>query len=102
MKRFVRLLVGLGVVTGLVLGVTSAAVGHVSKHAASAISIPSFSTSQLLAPAGSNWIVQEGNLYGQRYSSLKIINADERLGLGGGLAREARGDHQAGDPAASR
>jgi glucose dehydrogenase len=81
MKRIVRPLLGFGVMTALVLGVTSTAVGHVSKHATSVISIPNFSTAQLSAPAGANWIVQEGNLFGQRYSTLKIITPTNISGL---------------------
>ena len=79
--KLVRPLAGLAVASLLVLGVTSAAVGHVSTHAASAISIPDFSTAQLAAPAGDNWIVQEGNLGGQRYSTLKIISPTNISGL---------------------
>jgi alcohol dehydrogenase (cytochrome c) len=52
---------------------TAAAFGHVSKNQRAAISIPAFSTSELLAPAGDNWIVQSGNLYGQRNSTLNTI-----------------------------
>ncbi len=81
MTRFLRRFVGLAIGSALVLGVTSAAVANVSQHAASAISIPSFSTSQLLAPAGTHWIAQEGNLYGQRYSTLKIITPTTISGL---------------------
>jgi len=81
MRQIVRPLVGLAVASLLVLGVTSAAVGRVSTHAASAISIPDFSTAQLAAPAGDNWIVQEGNLGGQRYSSLNIISPTNISGL---------------------
>lgn len=73
MKRIVRPLLGLAAASALVLGVTSAATGHVSTHAVSGVSIPNFSAAQLLAPAGNNWIVQEGNLFGQRNSSLSII-----------------------------
>src|ERR1700678_3074989 len=81
MKRIVRPLVGFAVVSGLVLGVTSAAVGHVSKNAASAISIPNFSTAQLTASAGDNWIVQEANLWGQRHSTLSIISPTNISGM---------------------
>jgi glucose dehydrogenase len=81
MKRIARPLVGVAIASVLVLGVTSAAVGHVAKQNVSGISIPNFSTAQLLAPAGDNWIVQEGNLWGQRYSTLKIITPMNVSGL---------------------
>jgi glucose dehydrogenase len=81
MKRLVRQLAGVGIASALLLGLTSGAVGHVSKNAVSGVSIPNFSTAQLLAPAGNNWIVQEGNLFGQRNSSLGIITPTNISGM---------------------
>jgi quinohemoprotein ethanol dehydrogenase len=79
MRRIVRPFVGVAVASVLVLGVTSAAVGHTSKSAS--ISIPNFSTAALSAPAGDNWIVQSGNLAGQRHSSLNIITPTNITGM---------------------
>jgi len=81
MKRIVRPFVGLAVVSGLVLSVTSAAVAHVSSKTTSGISIPNFSSSDLTASPGDNWIVQEGNLYGQRHSTLSIVTPSNVAGM---------------------
>jgi quinohemoprotein ethanol dehydrogenase len=76
MKRFVRPMIAVPILTACVLSVTAVAFGHLSKGQRTAISIPAFSTAQLLAPAGDNWIVQSGNLFGQRNSSLTTISLD--------------------------
>ena len=81
MRQIIRPLVGFAVASLLVLGVTSAAVGHGTTDAASTISIPNFTTAQLSASAGDNWIVQEGNLSGQRHSTLSIISPTNISGL---------------------
>jgi len=81
MRRTRRCVAGAVVASVLLFGLSSGAIAHVSTHAASVISIPNFSTSQLVAPPGANWIVQEGNLFGQRYSTLKIITPANISGL---------------------
>jgi quinohemoprotein ethanol dehydrogenase len=80
MKQIVRPVVGIAVVSALLLGVVSGAVGHPAKNT-SAISIPNFSVSDLTASAGDNWIVQEGNLWGQRHSSLSIVTPTNVIGM---------------------
>src|SRR5262249_44243721 len=40
----------------------------------SSAAIPAFTAAQLSAPAGANWILQNGNLQSHRYSSLTQIN----------------------------
>src|SRR5579863_9472963 len=81
MKRILQPVVGVAVASVLLLSVTAGALGHVGKTNVSSISIPNFSTSQLLATPSDNWIVQEGNLYGQRHSSLSIITPKTITGL---------------------
>lgn len=81
MKHVARALVGIAVGAVLTLAVTSAAVGHVSNHAVSGIWIPNFSSAALTASAGDNWIVQEGNLWGQRHSTLSIITPSNISGI---------------------
>src|SRR3984957_2393394 len=81
MRQIIRPLAGFAVASLLVLGVTSAAVGHGTTDAASTISIPNFTTAQLSASAGDNWIVQDGNLSGQRHSTLSIISPTNISGL---------------------
>jgi PQQ-dependent dehydrogenase (methanol/ethanol family) len=67
-----RPVVGIPIVALLVLGVAGAAAGHPSKSQTAA-AIPAFSVAQLKALPGDDWIVQSGNLYGQRNSTLKTI-----------------------------
>jgi glucose dehydrogenase len=81
MKRVFLPIVGIAVTSLLVLTAASTALGRVGKTTVAAISIPNFSASQLLATPSDNWIVQEGNLYGQRHSSLSIITPKNIAGL---------------------
>jgi glucose dehydrogenase len=81
MKRSVRSLVGVAVVAAAVLSVTTAAVAHVGKSGHAAVSIPAFQTSDLTATPTDNWITQEGNLAGNRYSGLTDISASNVTGL---------------------
>src|SRR5258707_1053233 len=56
-------------------------VGASGSGAKSAVTIPDFSVSQLLAPGGANWIQTNGNIEAQRYSSLNQINTSNGSGL---------------------
>jgi quinohemoprotein ethanol dehydrogenase len=80
MNRRARLLVAGVIATTAVLTVTAVAVAHVGANKAS-INIPTFQTSDFSATPGDNWIVQEGNLAGQRHSSLTGISAANVTGL---------------------
>src|SRR5579884_3078961 len=75
MSRRARSLVVSAIAVVGVLTVTAVAVAHVSKSQKATISIPAFSTQQELANPGANWIVQQGNLMGQRHSTLTGISA---------------------------
>src|ERR1700742_4046530 len=81
MKRPVRSLVGAVAASLVVLSLAGAAVAHVGSRGAAAISIPSFQTSDLTATPTDNWITQEGNLAGSRYSGLTDISASNVTGL---------------------
>ena len=58
-----------------------AAVSASGGGAKSAAAIPDFSVSQLDAPAGANWISENGNLQSWRYSTLSQITAANGAGL---------------------
>src|SRR5438067_5428877 len=62
----------LGSVISFVLVVTVGASGSGAK---TAVAIPDFSVAQESAPAGANWISENGNLQSWRYSTLSQINA---------------------------
>jgi quinohemoprotein ethanol dehydrogenase len=81
MKRPVRSLVGVAVASAAVLSLAGAAVAHVGAHHSSTISIPSFQTSDLTASPTDNWITQQGNLAGNRYSGLTDVSASNVTGL---------------------
>ena len=82
MSRRSRLVVAMVIAAVTVLTVTAVAVAHVGKtQKGSDISIPQFSTSDLTAAPGDNWIVQQGNLSGQRHSSLTHLSASNVSGL---------------------
>src|SRR5581483_7225710 len=49
------------------------AVGASGSRAKSAAAIPDFSVTQLNAPAGANWISENGNIQSWRYSTLNQI-----------------------------
>ena len=70
MKRLVQLL-AFGASVSCVLLVAVAASASGSKSAAA---IPDFTPAQLSAPAGANWILENGNLQSWRYSTLNQIN----------------------------
>jgi len=77
LKRFLQFLV-LGSVVSFVLFTAVSASGSGAKSAAA---IPDFAVGQLNAPAGANWISENGNLQSWRYSTLNQITAAN----GGGL-----------------
>src|SRR5579862_3503886 len=70
MKRLARLATFAVAVSVFVLAAAVSASGSGAKSAAS---IPDFSVSQLDAPAGANWISENGNLQSWRYSTLNQI-----------------------------
>src|SRR5579862_5399634 len=57
------------------------AVGASGSGAKSAAAIPDFTPAQLSAPAGANWILQNGNIESWRYSTLNQINASNGSSL---------------------
>ncbi|HZQ03373.1 MAG TPA: hypothetical protein VFA88_05055, partial [Gaiellaceae bacterium] len=77
MKRLVQFAVFAIAVSFVLFSAVSASGGG----ARSAAAIPDFSVSQLSAPAGANWISENGNLQSWRYSTLSQITASN----GGGL-----------------
>lgn len=79
-NRSIGLLGGVAAVV-VALGVTAAAVAHVGTSGRAAASIPAFQTSDLTATPTDNWITQEGNLAGNRYSGLTDISASNVTGL---------------------
>jgi quinohemoprotein ethanol dehydrogenase len=81
MKRSVRSLVGVAVGAAVVLSLAAVAVAHVGASGRAAVSIPTFQTSDLTATPTDNWIVQEGNLAGNRYSGLTNVSASNVKGL---------------------
>src|ERR1700751_3755773 len=81
MKRPVRSLVGAVAASAVVLSLAGAAIAHVGTDGAASVSIPSFQTSDLTATPTDNWITQEGNLAGSRYSGLTDISASNVTGL---------------------
>jgi len=70
-KRLVQVLV-LGTVVSFVLFV---AVGASASGSKSAAAIPDFTSAQLSAPSGANWIDENGNIQSWRYSTLNQIGA---------------------------
>jgi quinohemoprotein ethanol dehydrogenase len=81
MKHKGRLVIALAVGLVALLSVTAGAVAHIGGTQRAAITIPAFSTSDLDATPGNNWIVQQGNLSGQRHSSLTGISPSNVSGL---------------------
>ena len=77
MKRLLQLLI-FGTAVSLVL---FTAVGASGSGAKSAAAIPDFTPAQLSAPAGANWILENGNLQSWRYSTLNQINASNGASL---------------------
>jgi quinohemoprotein ethanol dehydrogenase len=69
------LLPGLGASLALSIAVAQQA------SAPEIVAAPAFTTEQLLAPPGENWITNGGSIYNQRYSPLKEINRDNVSGL---------------------
>src|SRR3954454_11816067 len=47
-----------------------------SGHRSAITPAPAFTASQLVAPAGDNWLTWNGNIFNQRYSTLNQINTD--------------------------
>src|SRR5258708_15609362 len=76
-KRLVQFLICGSVVSFVLFAV----VGASGSGAKSAVTIPDFSVSQLLAPGGADWITTNGNIKAQRYSSLNQINTSNGSGL---------------------
>src|SRR5579862_9964313 len=72
-----RLLI-LGSVFSLALLLAVGAFGSRSKSTAA---IPDFSPAQLSAQAGANWILENGNIQSNRYSSLSQINGSNGSSL---------------------
>ena len=77
MKRLAQSLI-LGAALALVLMSAAGAPASGSKTAAA---VPDFTVAQLSAPAGANWISENGNLQSWRYSTLTQINASNGPGL---------------------
>jgi len=75
MSRRARSLIVLAIAVAAVLTVTAVAVARIGNNEKADINIPAFDTSDLTATPGDNWIVQQGNLSGQRHSSLTHISA---------------------------
>src|SRR5579884_950456 len=71
MKRLVRFAL-FGTVVSFVL---LTAMGASGGRARSTVAIPAFTPEQLSAPAGANWIHENGNIQSWRYSTLSQINA---------------------------
>jgi len=53
------------------------AVGATGSRATSTAPVPNFSVAQLTAPAGANWILENGNIQSWRYSTLSQINRSD-------------------------
>ncbi len=70
MKRLLQLLV-LGTAVSFVLFTAVSASGSGAKSAAA---VPDFTPAELAAPAGTNWISENGNLQGWRYSTASQVN----------------------------
>ena len=70
MKRLVRLL-AFGTAVSFVLFTAVGASGSGSKSAAA---IPAFTPAQLSAPAGADWLSDNGNVQAWRYTTLSQIN----------------------------
>src|SRR5579872_5324293 len=70
MKRLLQLLV-LGTAVSVVLFTAVSASGSGARSAAA---VPDFTPAQLAAPAGANWISENGNLHGWRYSTRTQVN----------------------------
>src|SRR5258708_22053154 len=76
-KRLVQFLICGSVVSFVLFSV----VGASGSGAKSAVTIPDFSVSQVLAPGGADWITTHGNIKAQRCSSLHQINTSDGSGL---------------------
>jgi len=76
-ERLTRFLV-LGAIGAFVLTTAVGASGSGSK---SAVGIPAFGVKELSAPAGANWILENGNLQSWRYTTLGQINASNGSSL---------------------
>jgi len=92
-KRLVQFLI-FGTAVSFVLFV---AVGASGSGARSAAAIPDFSVSQLNAPAGANWISENGNIQSWRYSTLNQIT-----GANGGSLKLAWDTHLANPTTAEK
>src|SRR5579862_9938112 len=57
------------------------AVGASGSRSKSAAAIPAFTPAQLSAQAGANWILENGNIESNRYSSLSQINGSNGSSL---------------------
>ena len=86
MKRLVRFVVLATVLSAALVSVVAAS-GSSSKSSAA---IPAFTAAQMATPAGANWILENGNLQSQRYSTLTQIN-----GSNGGSLKLAWSTHLA-------
>ena len=84
----------MGTAIGSVLVV---AVGASASGSRSAAAIPDFSVSQLNAPAGANWISENGNIQSWRYSTLNQIT-----GANGGSLKLAWDTHLANPTTAEK
>src|SRR5579862_5567034 len=94
MKRLARLATFAVAVSVFVLAAAVSASGSGAKLAAA---IPDFSVGQLNAPAGANWISENGNLQSWRYSTLNQIT-----GSNGGSLKLAWETHLANPTAAEK
>ena len=70
------LVIGVPLTLVLVSAVTASA-----NRSASAVAVPAFSTSQLTAPSGADWLSSNGNVLSQRYSTLSQITGANGSGL---------------------
>jgi len=86
LKRLVQVVL-FGTVLSVALVSAVAASGSSSKSSAA---IPAFTAAQLSTPAGANWVMENGNLQSQRYTSLSQIN-----GSNGGSLKLAWSTHLA-------
>jgi len=92
-KRLAQTLV-LGTAVALVL---LTAVGASASGSKTAAAIPDFTSAQLSAPSGANWILENGNIQSWRYSTLNQIN-----GSNGGSLKLAWDTHLANPASAEK
>jgi len=80
MNKVLRLGAGLAGLA-LVLTITAVALAGASANRSAAVSIPDLSTATLSALPGNDWVTPEGNLSGNRYSTLTTITPSNVSGM---------------------